>query len=275
MNKTKTLLIIIAIITLLVGCNNQNNNSTLMVVNGEKITEKDFQEYIIPYKKDIMRGMVDTVLINQKAKEMGIVVSDIDIDKEIKEYKNQFNTEEDFIVMLENNNSSLTQLRYNVKQQIIVDRIIDKLSEDIEITKEDIEVYFERDKDNLALYDITMLIVNTEEKLDKVTKKLSEGERFEDLIVKYGDEGSGNKEGIRQYELELPKEVFKMKEGEIYKDVITNYMGNLFVRMDKKHDTLEQLSDIVKNKIKQEKGYQEFNRVMAEKKDKSEIEFKI
>ena len=255
--------------------NTGGSDDVLAVINGQKITEKEFMEYLEPYKKDIMYTITDTILVEQKAKELGITITPKDVESELQEYRNHFDTEDDFLEVLESNNSSIDQLKYNIKQKEDIDKIIEKLSQDLEVTKEEVQEQYEYGKKDLALYDLTLLIMNDEEKFDELQQRVSSGENFDTLVKNFGEEGSGNKEGVRHYELELPEEIFEMEEGQVYPDPVSNYMGNLYVRLDKKMDKIEDLQDSIKQQIQIEKGYQEFNQLMTEYRDESDIEYNL
>lgn len=271
--KYKVFLCMLIVTLMLTSCISENK--ILMKVNDETVTDKDFQDYIKPYRKEVLAKMSEMMLINQKAKEYGITVTEEEVNMEVENYKNYFDTEKDFIDMLDESDSSLEQMKFNIEQQLTLDKLILKISEEIEVTDEEMEEYFENQKEKLSFYDVTLLVMDddtTEEQLKEIYDKINEGEDFEKIIEEYGNESSGKQEGIQLYDYDISEEVLNIEEGEIYPKALKNYMGTLIVRLDKKVNEYDQLKETIRLRVRQEKGYQEYSRIMAEFQEESHIE---
>lgn len=153
------------------ACKSKPSDDELVAkINGEGITKVEFeaesQRYLARYKgasaelppgledrlrESIVRRMIDDALIAQKAKAADVTVTDEELNTKVAEYKGRFRTEEAFKAYLTRSNNTEESLRKELKQNLLRDRVVAKLSGDVTVTPEDIEKYYNENQQRFRL----------------------------------------------------------------------------------------------------------------------------
>jgi len=175
--------IVLAMVATVAGC----GNSPVAVVDGVKITEKQFNDRLVSMAgHDVLRDMIDRELIRQAAADAGIEITEEQLDSEIQEAKAQFDSEEQFNQWLAGRNVTQDEWREHVRMMMITRALALK---DVQYTDEDLRRFFEENKDRFArpaLVSLSEIVVNSEEDAREVLAELEKGETsFGDLARRY------------------------------------------------------------------------------------------
>jgi len=156
---TTALLLAVVLIVPLAGC---GDDDVAARVNGEviKLTELDSQvdqlmeQYpdmfegpdgegrLLDFKQRLLDNLINNVLIRQAADDEGISVSSSEVDEQIEELKAGFPTDEDFEAALESAGMDSDSLEEQLRDQLVLERLLEKLTSEIEITDEKIDEYY-------------------------------------------------------------------------------------------------------------------------------------
>ena len=158
-------LAVVAIAFIAFACKTTPPEELVAKVNGEGIVKKDFevqvernmaryrgQGHALPpgienrIKESVLRRMVDDAIIQQKAKESGVVISAEELSTKFKEHKDRFRTEKAFQDYLTRSNNSEQNMREDLERNLLRDRLVEKLSGAIDVTAEEVSEYFEQNK---------------------------------------------------------------------------------------------------------------------------------
>lgn len=131
--------------------------ASVALVNGEAIERKQFDEavehnlrrygdsakHLAPtmegrLQESVLRQMVEERLVAQKASQLGIVVSDQEIDGILAGHRERFRSPESYRDYLSRANSTEASLREDLRKSLLTDRVVDKEGGDVTITHEEV-----------------------------------------------------------------------------------------------------------------------------------------
>jgi len=97
----------------------------------------------------VLRQLIDQELLLQEASSLGITSNESIVDKIIKSMKQQYQSEEIFNEILEKQNTTLEELRFQVTNQVIISELLDSaLFSELKVTNTEIENYYKENFDN-------------------------------------------------------------------------------------------------------------------------------
>lgn len=238
--KKSTLLALsfLAIAVFIAGC---GQPKVAAVVNGEKIYTsqveeiledlkkdhplffkgKDGREFSKQAKRDILEGLIENVLIDQKAEELGIEVTEKEIDSEIEKYKRMFG-EKNFAEQMKRMGWSEKKLREEVRKSLLIRKAKEKVRETAEVTDEEIKEFYQKNKESFRKpprVKVALIVLRTRENAEKIREKALQGEDFLKLSSTYSEEKETRGKLLWMDGRKLPASVFsaalKLKEGEV------------------------------------------------------------
>ncbi len=162
---------------------NQSNQQTVVAtVNGEEITDQQLSQsaqvyqiimtlsqqfrnfaqfmmtseagnnFLTEYRKYVLDRMIEQKLQDQKMEELGIQVSEEDVQAEIDgiiSNNDQFESEQDLEDYLKNNqNSNLDNLKSQIRGSLRREKLREEVTGEVNVTDEEISSYYEQNKGN-------------------------------------------------------------------------------------------------------------------------------
>jgi hypothetical protein len=95
--------------------------------------------------------MVEEVIVNRRAEELGIVVDDTELDASIQEIKNDY-PEDEFEQMLLESAIPFSLWKDRLKVRLLMEKVVDReLVQSLNITAQDIEDYYRAHEEELAV----------------------------------------------------------------------------------------------------------------------------
>jgi len=146
-NRTPFLIIVILILVILLGglyyFKNQFISAT---VNGQPIWRLSLIKELEKQSGEAtLENLVTKSLILQEAKKQKVVISQEEIDQKMKELEDNFTSQgQNLDELLEAQNMTRVQLREQIEVQLIIEKIV---SQDVEVTDEEVIAYFEANTD--------------------------------------------------------------------------------------------------------------------------------
>ena len=259
-------------------------------VNGEVITKQEFtdqvernmaryrgQSHQLPpgieqrIQESVLRRMIDDEVIEQKAKAMGITVTDAEIEQKFKEHKDRFRTDQAFDDYLKRSNNTEANMKADLKRNLLRDRVVEQLSGNIDVTEEEIAKYYAenearfRDKEQVRASRILVKIGGNGTDADKKAA-MKEAKRIHGLVSKSGadfaaiaKEQSKGPEASRGGELgwfargrmppEFDEVAFKLGENKT-SDVVETKLGYEIIKVWEKKPERQRPLEEVKENIK-------------------------
>lgn len=98
-------------------------------------------------KSNILRRMTDNIMFQEKAKKLGITVSDEAVNQRFEEQKARFGSEQAFQDYLARTNNTADELKMDVRSNLLREMVIKTMSGEINISNEDVRAYYDANSD--------------------------------------------------------------------------------------------------------------------------------
>ena len=207
-----------------------------------------------PQEKDLLRDLIDSRLLSQKAEELGIS-ADTDVIKRLDELRKQMHAEsmEDLEKAAQAQGVSFEEFKQNLKDSILTQKVIQQeVGGHITVTQQEIQEYYNQHKDEMArpeqvrLSEILIstapptpapgrpapsadeVVAQAQAKADAVYAQLQKGAKFDELAQKNSNGPTAANGGDLEYfkrgtlSKQLEDQVFGLKAGQYTEPVRTN-----------------------------------------------------
>ncbi|WP_026558956.1 peptidylprolyl isomerase [Bacillus sp. J37] len=229
--KTLAILAVLIVAAIAVFIFLSTRSDVVAKVGSESLTKDDLYTFFVEQNGEAaLDTLITKKLINQEVEKEKITVSSKEIDAELQELVDSYGGEETFEQQL--TASGLTQ--DDIKEDIEVNLKIEKLLEpQIEITEEEMQTYFDENKDSFAQtkqVKASHILVEDEETAKEVQEKLDNGEDFAELAKEYSTDTASAESGgdlgffgEGSMVAEFEEAAFSMKVDEISDPVKSDY----------------------------------------------------
>lgn len=229
--KTLAILAVLIVAAIAVFIFLSTRSDVVAKVGSESLTKDDLYTFFVEQNGEAaLDTLITKNLINQEVEKEKITVSSKEIDAELQELIDSYGGEETFEQQL--TASGLTQ--DDIKEDIEVNLKIEKLLEpQIEITEEEMQTYFDENKDSFAQtkqVKASHILVEDEETAKEVKEKLDNGEDFAELAKEYSTDTASAESGgdlgffgEGSMVAEFEEAAFSMKVDEISDPVKSDY----------------------------------------------------
>ena len=251
---------LLAVVLIAAGCGGGGTKSVpsdaVAVVGGDTITKAQFNTlmdgtksaYIArktafpkagtsQYKAlqdQTMKYLVQQDELSQKAKGLGIVITDKDVDARIKQIKQQYfgGDEKKYQQQLKAQGLTEALLRLNLHGQILSEKLYAKVTGGVKVSDSDIKAYYAAHKSTYAQAasrDVRHILVNNKALADSIEAQLKAGGNFAALAKKYSKDPGSAKQGGKltiskgQTVAPFDKVAFALKVNELSAPVHTTY----------------------------------------------------
>jgi len=238
--------------------------------NHQKFPETGTTQYEA-LRKQAMQFLVQRAEFEQKADEMGLTITDADVDKQLATIKAQYfggksgkcdaTCESKFQAELKKQGLSMDQVRADVRASVVQNKIYEKVTAGVTVSDKDIADYYKKNK---AQYvqpesrDVRHILVKKKALADQIYQQVTHGANFAALAKKYSTDPSSKDNGGKmtiskgRQVPEFDKVAFALKTGQISKPVKTTYGWHVITALTPiKPQTTTKLSE-VKTAIRQQ-----------------------
>jgi len=192
-------------------------------------------------RKQAMQFLVQRAEFEQKASDLGIKVTDSDVDNQLATIKSQYfgksgkcdaTCEQKFQAELKKQNLSLANVRDDVRASVIQNKIYEKVTAGVQVSDKDVSDYYKKNK---AQYvqpesrDVRHILVKKKALADQIYQQLLSGANFAALAKKYSTDPSSKNSGGKlsiskgRQVPEFDKVAFALKTHQLGKPVKTTY----------------------------------------------------
>lgn len=277
---------ILSLSLFLSACSSKNTEGLVGSVNGEVITQEEFDADFEVFKnlyerelgedaleqtgmdgktfgeslkESILEKLIMEKLIAKESQEMNISVDDKEVENRLERTIADMDGQENFDEFLTKNNISKDFFVENLRKELVVEKHKEEFLKTISITEEDSMKYFEDNKDSAIILKASHILLATEEEAKEVLARLDAGEDFATLATlesldsvsaaKGGDLGYFGK-GFMIAEFE--DAAMALEEGET-SDIVKTEVGYHIIKVEEKKDTFEELKDEIVKVLKEQK----------------------
>lgn len=275
LKKTFLLMLVLVIVLATTACNKNDAEAEVLEegvkakVNDKVITEDEYNKSVDYYKNmveqqmgvgtwekvrtggqtwksyyedKILNEMIVNMLLLDAAQKENTAVSEEEIAAEIDNYKVYFNSDEEYLQFLTDNNLSEDFLREEIKEYLLINNYAVSKIEGLKPTDEELNTLFNDLKMNEKVR-ASHILVDTEDEAKAVIDRINKGENFEDLAKELSkDTGNKDNGGDLDYfaytDMVQPfsDAAFAMEIGELSAPVKTDYGYHVIKVTDKTVD---------------------------------------
>jgi parvulin-like peptidyl-prolyl isomerase len=229
----------------------------------------------VALRKQAMQFLVQRSQFEQKAAEMGIKVTDADVDKQMLTIKSQYfgkngkcdaTCEQKYRAEIKKQGVTDEQVRDDVRASVVQNKLYEKVTADVQVSNQDIDAYYKKNKQQYiqpASRDVRHILVKKKALADSLYQQVTHGANFAALAKKYSEDPSSKPQGGKlpvskgRQVPEFDKVAFSLKTGEISKPVKTTYGWHIILALTaiKKEKTtpLAQVRPAIRQQLLQQK----------------------
>jgi peptidyl-prolyl cis-trans isomerase SurA len=272
--KIKIIIVSAALIAFGASAQAETINKFVAIVNDEVITQQDvdqllsvlYAQYSQEYKgdellqkmeevkKDILNQIIEDKLVLSRAKELGIKITESEIEERLDYIKNGFPSEDEFYKALETQGVTIANLKDRYTDQIMMKKLVDyEVKSRVSVLPSEVSDYYEKHKNQLRegdKYRVKNILIKAKDEvsfelakveIDNVYAKLKEGTSFDELAMQYS-KGPNAEKGGDMGDIEkgqmlevLDNVIFKLKPGEFSEPVKSEIGYHIFKVEDIKY----------------------------------------
>jgi peptidyl-prolyl cis-trans isomerase C len=249
--------------------------------------EQDFPEAGTPefaqLRNAIVRSLVEQAQFEIAAEELGIEVTDEEVEERLDELKEQFfeGDEEKYEEELEKQGLTDEQVREDVRSRVLSEKVFDDVTADVEVTDEEVEAYYEENKaqfETPASREVRHILVENKRQADRLYAQLQDGADFAKLAKEHSqDPGSAEEGGNFTAQQgatveEFDKTAFELETGEISEPVETQFGWHIIEALeDIEPAATQELSEVeqqIREQLQEEKRNQAINDWITELRER-------
>ena len=219
-------------------------------------------------KNQAVAFLVQRVEFEQKAKDLGLEVTDKQVDERLAQIKKQYfaGDEKKYAKQLADQGLTDKQVRVDLSSQLISEGIFKEVTKDVKVTDKDVSGYYDENK---ATYsqpesrDVRHILVKTKALADDIYGQLAGGGDFTALAKKYsedpGSKDQGGKLTVARGQTVAPfdQTAFLLKVGTISHPVKTEYGYHIIEPLSEikpaKQTPLKDVKDSIRQQLLQTK----------------------
>lgn len=261
-------------------------NDKVASVNGKEISKDDlYAEMLKTSGPETLDLMISDEIIRQETEKENISVTDEEIAAEIAVYEEEYGGAEQLEAALAENGMTIEDLKEEVQTYVKIEKLI---GPNIEITDEQIEAYFEENKDSLgqsAKVEASHILTETKEEAEEIKAQLADGADFAEVAKEQSTDtvsaengGQLGTFGAGEMAPEFEEAAFAMEVGGISEPVETEFGFHIIKVTDKTEataPTLENSKEQIEGLLFDEQLNSEYTTWLAEKQASYDIENKI
>jgi len=262
----------------LVGCSGEEVAAT---VNGEDIYVSELDEQVVKlqeqypqmfegadsearlldFQQRLLDNLINSVLIRQAAEEMGIEISDSDVQAELDQLRTGFQDDAAFEDALAQAGMTMEALEAQVSDQLLTEALLEQIATDTDATEEDIAAYYEANSaqfSEAAAVHASHILFDPEDKAlaEEVLAEINDGGDFEALATEHSKDAVSAANGgdlgwpTTPYVPEFQAAAEALEVGEVSALVETTF-GWHIIRVNDVRDAREKALDEVSDQIEE------------------------
>jgi foldase protein PrsA len=279
--KTLGILAILVVAAIAVFIFLSTRSDVVAKVGEQSVTKDDLYTFFVNQNGEAaVDSLITKSIVDQEVEKEKVSISDEEVEKELDELITQYGGEDTFNQTLASSGLTMEDVEEDVKVNLQIEKLLESK---IEITEEEMQTYFDENKDSFAQtkqVKASHILVEDEETAKEVKEKLDAGEDFAELAKEYSTDGSAESGGDLGFfgegsmVAEFEEAAFSMKVDEISDPVKTEY-GYHIIKVTDIQEAAEANFEKSKEEIKgilfDEKLATEYPTWLEEKKEEYKV----
>jgi parvulin-like peptidyl-prolyl isomerase len=216
----------------------------------------------------------------QEADEMGIEVTDEEVDKKLREVINEVadGSKSKFLDQLKQQGLTEEQIKENLRMQLLQREIVDSVTKDVEVTDQDVEKFYEENKAQFtqpASRPVRQILIACKKpaecrrdkaEADDLYSQIRGGANFAPLARRFSDDAASKSQGGRYQAVKgqsvpaFDRVAFELEKGELSRPVKTQHGWHIILATGnatpERVTPLSTVKETVKSQLAEEKESQ-------------------
>jgi peptidyl-prolyl cis-trans isomerase SurA len=285
------------------------NDNIIAIVNDDVITLKDLKDYIgsiyrqlkienhspeeiqeimSAYEEKGINQLVEDKLILAAANEKGLELRSEAVNKRIKEIKDKYRTENEFLTALDAQGMTITDLKTKLMNQMKARYIIDiEVKDKVFVNPQDVTKYYNQHMDEFTRktkYSLQSVFVSfnkgkqeARNRAAEARAKMAAGEDFDKIEKAFSESPSVGTIEEGQMVPAIEKEVFNLKIGEV--SDLVEVEGGIYVFkvtgiLPGRKETLTEAKERINNKLYDDEFQRKFRNWIEKLRKKNYVEIR-
>lgn len=200
---------------------------------GEEFPKVGSPEYN-DLKGAIVRSLVERAEFEQEADDLGIKVTDADVEKRLDELKAQFfqGDEEKYRKEIVKQGLTDERVREEIRARLLSEKIYKSVTSKVKVSQTDINAYYDKNKAQFQRpesREVRHILVKKKDKADELYSRIKAGESFAKLAKQFSEDPSSKDKGGKltavkgQTVAPFDKFVFAAKTGDLSQPIKTEF----------------------------------------------------
>jgi foldase protein PrsA len=166
---------------------------------GQEFPKTGSPEYI-DLRDSIVKSLVERAEFDLEAEEMGIKVTDTEVEKRLDELKQQFFQGDDEKYRKEIAKQGLTdeRVRNEIRARLVSEKLYKAVTSKVQVTQADIKAYYDKNKaqfQRAESRDVRHVLVKKKDRADEIYTRIEAGESFAALARQFSLDTTSAKQG--------------------------------------------------------------------------------
>lgn len=152
-------------------------------------------------KVSVLRTLIERQVIATKAAELGVRVSDDELEARYTEHRRRWRSEEQFQSFLQGSGHTVASIKEDLRRTMLRDRVIERLSKPVDVSDEEVKAYYDKNPEAYvteATRLVSRVVLPSEPSMSKAQKRASRG-KAERIVQSARVEGVDFNEIARRY----------------------------------------------------------------------------
>jgi foldase protein PrsA len=260
-----------------------SNKEVVASVGGNSINKEDLYDVMVKqYGSSALEVLIINKIVELEVGKENITVTNEEIEEELGLLIESYGGEDLFTSALESNGMTMTEVKDEVKTYLQTNKLLEPR---ITITEEELETYFEENKDLYATQEqvkASHILVADESTAKEVSEKMEAGQSFAELAKEYSTDPASAESGgdLGYFERgvmaeEFEEVAFSLNIDSVSNPVQTEFGYHIIKVTDKteaKEATFEESKEEIRDTLFDEKLATEYTAWLEEKKAEYQIE---
>jgi parvulin-like peptidyl-prolyl isomerase len=219
-------------------------------------------------KNQIVQFLVQRRQFEQEAKDMGIEVTDKQVEDRLGQIKKQYfgGDQKKYEKQLKEQGLSDKQVRADIRSQLVSEQISERVTKAVRVTDAEVKAYYEKNEKSYAQpesREVRHILVKTKAKADDLHAQLQDGGDFAALAKKHSEDTASKPTGGKltitkgQTVAAFDKKAFELKKNEISAPVKTEFGFHIIEALSEVKPAsttpLKDVKESIKSQLLQEK----------------------
>jgi foldase protein PrsA len=230
----------------------------------------------------ILSQLIQSRLLRQGAGELGVEVTDADVEEQRAAIVEQVGGEEAFAEIVEQNNLTEDEIDDQLRDLAYQEQVQEALTADVEVSDEEVAEFYEQNADSRygEVASARHILVESEEEAEEALERVEEGEEFasvaEDVSTDTASAEQGGDLGEFTRDRMVPEfadAVFGAEPGELVGPVETQF-GYHVIEVTERSEgpALEDVSDDIREELRQQREQEAVQAWLAERNREADVE---